>query len=78
MAVAVAAIAIISLALPITSPFVAGIGAAVLIAPYRQRHSRVLLLALAVTVVVFVISIVIDFGLLASGVQSGVPVRVSP
>jgi hypothetical protein len=74
MAAAVAAIAIISLAWPIMSPFVAVIGAAALVVPYRQQHSRVLLLALAVTVVVFLLSLVIDFGLLQSGVQAGVPV----
>jgi hypothetical protein len=76
-AVAATVISVMSLAVPIVAPFVAAASALLLFASYRRHKSTVLYVALMVTVLVFVASLIIDFGLLA--VRTGpVSVTVSP
>lgn len=77
VAAAAAVISVISLAVPIAAPFVAAASALLLLASCRRHKTTVLYVALTVTVLVFVASLIIDFGLLA--VRTGpVTVTVSP
>ena len=77
-AAAAVVISAMSLAVPIVAPFVAAASGILLFASYRHRSSAVLYVALALILIVFVTSLVIDFGLLTARIQSGTPTRVSP
>ncbi len=77
-AVAAVVISAMSLAVPIAAPFVAAASGIFLFASYRRHSSAVLYVALALISIVFVASLVIDFGLLTVQIQSGTPTRVSP